>query len=159
MDFRFKPLSPTSVGIELHGALNEDAEAGLTKVLSELANFTEVHVSFEHVSAVNSLGVRAWINFIRKAHAANRTIFFHRCPPDVVSQVNMIPSFVASAKIASFFVNYICPQCEFQEAKMVETKTLRPNQIPTAPHCSKCQTLMETEELEDEYFSFLSQTS
>lgn len=159
MDFRFNPLSPKSVGIELRGVLNEDAEVGLTKILSELKNFSEVHVSFENVSAVNSLGVRAWVNFMRGAQAANRTIIFHRCSPDVVSQINMIPSFVGPAKVASFFVNYICPQCENSEARLVETRTLGPGQTPKEPLCSKCQTAMETEELEDEYFAFLSQAS
>jgi hypothetical protein len=159
LDFRFNSLSPTAVGIELRGVLNEDAEVGLTKILSELKNFSEVHVSFENVSAVNSLGVRAWVNFMRGAQDGGRTIIFYRCSPDVVSQINMIPSFVGSAMIASFFVNYICPKCEHSEVSLVETKSLKPGQVPKEPQCSQCQSPMETEELEDEYFAFLLQAS
>ncbi len=151
-------MSPTAVSIEFNGAINEDAEVTLGRIAGELGPFSEIHFVFARVSAVNSLGVRAWVNFMRSI-SSNRKITFHKCSPEIISQINMIPSFLGNAVINDFFVNYICPSCEHTESRLVSTNSLKPGEIPDNIECRKCGAEMETEELEDEYFAFLSRNS
>ncbi|MEN9824642.1 MAG: hypothetical protein RI953_387 [Pseudomonadota bacterium] len=142
--------------VTLSGVINEDAEMPLKKVTEELEGAKMVIFNFKNVKSVNSLGVRAWVTFLRSVDsAAGRTVYFAECIPDIIMQINMIPSFLGKASILSFYVNYVSTATNKTHRVLIETKDLAPQSIPTAPNCPDTGTPMETEELEEEYFAFL----
>ena len=94
------------------------------------------------------------MTFLRGAAEGGRDIIFKECTPDVIMQVNMIPSFAGNAKIESFYCNYICETCDNTETVLLEVEKLPKNELPTSYGC-ECGAEMVTEELEDEYFAFL----
>lgn len=140
--------------VALAGAINEDAELNLQALTKELAGKSKVTFNFANVKSINSLGVRAWVMFLRGLDDG-REISFQECPPDVIMQINMIPSFLGRARVGSFYTNYICENCDFTQKILIDTSTLKPKSLPPPQACPKCQTEMETEELEEEYFAFL----
>jgi len=142
--------------VTLSGVINEDAEGPLKKLIEGLEGATTVCFNFRDVKSVNSLGVRAWVTFLRGVDgAAGRRVYFYECIPDIIMQINMIPSFLGKASIASFYVNYISPATNKTHKVLIDTKDLEPKTIPSAPNCPDTGTPMETEELEEEYFAFL----
>lgn len=153
MDFKMEKEG-TKARISLGGVINEDAEIPLQKIAGDLANFTSATFNFAHVKSINSLGVRAWVTFLRSIEDG-REIVFEECVPDVIMQINMIPSFKGKAFIKSFHVNYVSPVTEKTQRILVETGSLQPKTMPTPPHCPDSGEPMETEELEEEYFAFL----
>lgn len=142
--------------VYLAGVINEDSEIPLKDATQGLEGATTVCFNFKKVQSVNSLGVRAWVTFLRGIEAvAERQVYFYECVPDVIMQINMIPSFVGKAQIASFYVNYVSPATNKTHKILIETGNLEPQTIPPAPNCPETGTPMETEELEEEYFAFL----
>jgi anti-anti-sigma regulatory factor len=142
--------------VYLSGVINEDSEIPLKDATQSLEGATTVCFNFKDVQSVNSLGVRAWVTFLRGVEsAAERQVYFYECVPDVIMQINMIPSFVGKAQIASFYVNYVSPATNKTHKILIETANLEPQAIPPAPNCPETGTPMETEELEEEYFAFL----
>ena len=48
----------------------------------------------------------------KKCESKNPEIIFEQCTPEVVMQINMIPSFKGSAKVKSVYGNFVCDECE-----------------------------------------------
>ena len=142
--------------IYFNGDINEDAEVTLADLKSKVT--PQCIFNMKGVETVNSCGVRAWVNFMRDAEK-NTTIVFDECPPEVVSQINMIPNFKGKAKVRSVYGCYICDECDTE--KMVLFK--EGENLPEDPEeeideviCDKCGEGMEMEELEEEFFNWVS---
>jgi anti-anti-sigma regulatory factor len=140
--------------VSLVGVINEDSEHSFKNLSLELEEGKKIIFNFSQVKSINSLGVRAWVSFLRSLEEG-RTILFTECTTDIIMQINMIPSFLGKATVASFYVNYICEICNKEEKKLFETASLPLKTIPPAPKCESDDCGMQTEELEDEYFVFL----
>jgi anti-anti-sigma regulatory factor len=147
------------IGVFFKGPINEESDHLLKLLEQQLRQHTEIFFNFDLVTSVDSLGVRAWVQFLRSLKGPKRAIHFVLCSPDIISQVNMIPSFSEGATIDSFFVSYVCPSCEHTARVLIDTADVPKGSIPPSPNCPSCKkSEMETEELEDEYFSFLSRS-
>jgi hypothetical protein len=99
--------------------------------------------------------VRAWVGFLRTVEEG-RQILFCECTPDVIMQVNMIPSFLGNARVESFYVNYVCDICNKTDKKMLYVKDIPSKLHPEIPRCEAEDCGLQTEELEEEYFVFLT---
>lgn len=156
VEIHLRPVSPTETKVAFQGPINEESDHKLRVLAEQLKPFQKITFDFEGIASVDSLGVRSWVQFLRSLRTSGRQIHFSRCNADVVSQINMIPSFAEGAVIDSFLVNYICPSCEKSAKAVVETGKVPKGTHPSAPQCPHCRkAAMETEELEDEYFAFL----
>ena len=141
--------------VNFAGDINEDAEIHLTKLLDTLKD--KVVFNLRAISSVNSCGVRAWINFIREAEQ-NRTLTFEECTPEIVSQINMIPNFRGTAQVKSVYASYACDSCDNEQLKLFEKGRNLPSSSEDEIEelkCPKCGELMEMDELEEEFFSWL----
>lgn len=154
MEYKLIDRPDGSTQATLIGAINEDAELNLQALTRDLAGKENVTFNFANVKSINSLGVRAWVMFLR-AVEEGRKISFEECPPDVIMQINMIPSFKSKSTVNSFYTNYICSNCDATQKILIDTSTLKPKTLPPPQTCPSCSTEMETEELEEEYFAFL----
>lgn len=141
--------------VSLMGLINEDAELTFQQIKSEIKEEKKVVFNFSQIKSINSLGVRTWVSFLRSVEE-NREIVFAECTSDVIMQINMIPSFLGKGKVESFFVNYVCEICSKEEKKLVLTKDLPAHSIPAVPVCSAEDCGLQSEELEEEYFVFLT---
>ena len=91
--------------------------------------------------------------------AKNPEILFEHCTPEVVMQINMIPSFKGSAKVMSVYGNFICDDCGEEKEELFTSGVNLPegDSIELDPiDCPKCGSEMELEEMEDEFFAFLA---
>lgn len=141
--------------VNLTGDINEDAELGLEKILDSLG--PKVILNLRSITTVNSCGVRAWINFIRKAQEG-REIIFEECTPEIISQINMIPDFKGKAHIKSVYAGYSCDECGHEQLKLFEEGINMPQSSEDELEelkCPKCGEEMEMDELEEIFFSWL----
>jgi len=116
----------------LKGTIDEDTLLdGILKLGSPLV------FDFSGVTAINSCGVRSWVNFIKSI--PHIPIAYEHCPVVVVRQLNMVPSFNGHAKVESIYAPYICANCD------TETQVLIPKEkfselAPKLPlKCQSCQ--------------------
>jgi hypothetical protein len=136
------------------GPINEESEVHLAPLLQSIGSVCVFN--FERVDFVNSCGVRSWINFMRE-FSKDRKIQFERCTPEIVMQMNMIPSFKGNAVIGSVFGSYTCVKCSSHKSALFQAGKNLPASVDInlAPvNCDKCGSAMEFDELEEEYFAF-----
>lgn len=142
--------------VSYHGPIDEEAEVHLSKIAENLG--PNVKINFKNVTMVNSCGVRSWVNFIRSIEP-NRSIVYTECTPEIVMQINMIPSFKGNAEIESLYGNYICDNCGHNQSTLFVKGQNLPqsgeDEVPP-PSCGKCGEEMEMEEIEEEFFAFLA---
>ncbi|MEZ4742253.1 MAG: hypothetical protein R3B45_07385 [Bdellovibrionota bacterium] len=137
------------------GDLNEDSEIQLNNLAGSLGS--KLIFNLRGITSVNSCGVRAWINFMRTAEKG-REVIFEECPPEIVSQINMIPSFKGNAKVRSVYAGYACDHCNNEQWKLFEDGRNMPSDSDSEVEelkCPKCGEVMEMDELEEEFFSWL----
>lgn len=156
LEYQIKSDGNGAVTIVMAGVINEDAELTFQRIQHELVEqkATQITVDFDKIASINSLGVRGWVQFLRSIEPGREVAFIH-CRPIIVMQINMIPSFLDKAKVQSFYAAYICPACGETQTYLLETSGIPEGTLPEPPKCPKTGDVMETEELEDEYFAFL----
>lgn len=133
----------------LHGIIDEDS------TFEKLASAGKsVTVNFKNVTSINSLGVRNWVNFLKEIPGTE--IFYQECPPLIVRQLNMVPSFLAHAKVLSVFVPYVCDNCETESLVLLESSSFHnKNSIPETKPCESCKKgEMELDGHPQQYFAF-----
>ena len=63
--------------------------------------------------------MREWVNFVRELEGV-RTLWFSRCSPPVVLQLNTIYNFRGRARVSSFLAPYVCEACHGDEYKLLD---------------------------------------
>ncbi|MCB0418527.1 MAG: hypothetical protein H6617_07460 [Bdellovibrionaceae bacterium] len=112
--------------------------------IDEESRFSEIEqaherliVDFRGVLTINSCGVRNWVNCMKKIRGLE--ISFRQCPPAIVKQLNLVPSFRANAKVLSVYVPYLCFQCDHESRLLVEMEDLaKGKEIPAVRKCELC---------------------
>lgn len=136
--------------IRLRGIIDEDADfSSLAKLPGPLV------FNFRELSAINSCGIRSWVNFVKEM--GKSPLAFEECPPLVVRQMNMVPSFVGHAKVLSVFVPYVCDNCETEKMVLVNAESFTQGtvNIPEAMPCEACKKgEMELDDHPQQYFAF-----
>lgn len=117
---------------------------------------------FEGVSLINSLGIQAWIAFLKTVPKSVK-VGFQNCALRVVNQLNIFPAFTADhdVDISSFYAPYHCAACDESYTQKLETKKAFPDRANlSAPeaNCPKCKAPMEFGAVEQKYFLFLKRT-
>jgi anti-anti-sigma regulatory factor len=161
LDFTLHETSEDALRVVLSGTINEDSGLDLQRLvgLVEERNRPSLVFDFSAVHSVNSLGVRAWIQFLRQVEGAGAKVFFEACSPEVVMQFNIIPNFLGQATVLSFFANYVCESCALVTKPLIRRDELKHSVIPARPVCPSCSAVMESRQIEEEYFGFLKKSN
>ena len=136
--------------ILLKGIIDEDATFD---AISKIAG--AIIFNFSGVTSINSCGLRNWVNFIKSM--GDRPIEYEECPPLIVRQLNMVPSFVGPAKVASVFASYVCENCEHEKLVLVDASRFGFGnaQVEEVIKCDSCEKgEMEFDGHPKQYFAF-----
>jgi ABC-type transporter Mla MlaB component len=129
-----------------------DEHADLT-ALKEVRG--DVEVNLKGVRRINSFGVRAWIDAIRKIPQSTRLVFV-QCPPPVIDQMNMVAGFLGHGELRSFFAPMTCEECDEQLEELFDVRKCRDQggKLPLVP-CPRCNRAMGLDDLEEQYLLFV----
>jgi hypothetical protein len=139
--------------VSLKGSVDEDA---IFQPL-DTAGSTGVILDLKEVTAINSVGIREWIKWM-KMLPEGTSVGVRNCPKIIVDQINMVAGFLPlGAVVESFFVPYYAD--ESGEEKMVlytSGKEFRGGDVfpPTDVKDSEGKE-MEMDIIEAKYFKFL----
>lgn len=137
--------------IQLGGIIDEDAN--FDKIPK---NITNLVVNFKDIKSINSCGVRAWVNIMKELSGSQ--VQYVDCPPVIVRQLNMVPSFLGHAQVQSVYVPYVCDSCNSEFVIAAKQDQFQPGNVtvPENMNCPSCQkATAETEEPNDLYFAFI----
>lgn len=151
--FKFETVTQNGNNkILLKGIIDEDAT--FENLLKMPSPFT---LNFKDVTSINSCGIRSWVNFLKDLGSAKIT--YEECPPLIVRQLNMVPSFAGNANVASVYVPYVCENCEAEKTLLVTSDKFQNRtslQIAETIPCETCkQGEMELDSHPKQYFAFV----
>jgi len=145
---------PDQDEVTIVGVIDENSD------LSPLVRLGErpIRVHLRGVRRVNSFGVRAWMDAIRRVPITAKLTFVH-CPPPVVDQCNMVQGFLGHGRIESFYAPMTCAECDEQLDQLFETAACRAigGKLPPTP-CPRCGRPMEVDDLEEQYLLFVRES-
>lgn len=138
--------------ILLKGVVDEDSTfEGLVKLGSPLV------LNFKGVSSINSCGIRSWVNFLKDLGTTK--IVYEECPPLIVRQLNMVPSFAGNATVSSVYIPYVCDNCEAEKVILATSDKFQNRQSLQIAETMPCESCKEGEmELDgnpQQYFAFI----
>jgi hypothetical protein len=108
------------------------------------------------VTYMNSLGVRAWCEFLRKARIQGYE--FHACSMPFILQASMVRDVIGRGTVTSFFAPFHCIGCDHQEERLLQTAALLASSLePPTFKCGKCSGTLEFDDLPERYFAFLEE--
>ncbi len=139
--------------LELKGNIDEDANFAPP----DIAGAGVVVLDLEGVSAINSVGIREWIKWV-KALPGSTQLSVRKCPKIIVDQINMVAGFLpANAKVESFYVPYYSDSSGSEKMILFENgKEFKEGEIHAPPDVKDdAGELMEMDVIEAKYFKFL----
>lgn len=117
-----------------------------------------VDFDMAQVRYMNSLGVRAWCEFLRAAPIQGYE--FHACSVPFVLQASMVEDVVGRGTVTSFFAPYHCDHCDHQEERLLQSAALLASSLePPRFQCPKCDGQLTFDDLPERYFAFLDHPS
>ncbi|HET6611431.1 MAG TPA: PilZ domain-containing protein [Kofleriaceae bacterium] len=122
-------------------------------LLPELVGRVDFDLS--QVSYMNSLGVRAWCEFLRDAPIQGYEL--NACSVAFVLQAAMVKSVVGRGTITSFFAPYHCDDCDFEEERLLQSAAIlaTEDREPPAFACPECGGALAFDDIPDRYLAFL----
>lgn len=143
----------TKLALKIAGEVDEDANFQPV----DTGEFTSVVLDLGDITAINSVGIREWIKWI-KSFPANVNIAVRRCPKIIVDQINMVAGFLPSAAVVeSFFVPYYSEATGSEKMILFEKDKEFGNGEVTPPAEVKDDSgeVMDMDVIEAKYFKFL----
>jgi len=106
------------------------------------------------VTYMNSLGVRAWCEFLRKARIQGYE--FHACSVPFILQASMVRDVIGRGTVTSFFAPFHCISCDHQEERLLQSAAILAASFePPIFKCPSCGGALEFDDLPERYFAFL----
>ena len=110
------------------------------------------------VTYMNSLGVRAWCEFLRQARIQGYE--FHACSVPFILQASMVRDVIGRGTVTSFFAPFHCISCDHQEERLLQSAAVLASGLePPVFSCPKCDGELTFDDLPERYFAFLSRES
>jgi hypothetical protein len=145
----FRATRATDGSFALSGIIDEGADLSFFDQLT----LGTARLNMRGVRRINSFGVRAWIEAIRRVPRMV-SIELHECPPSVVDQINMVAGFVGRGKVVSFYAPMACERCGLERDHLFSVADYRiAGKLPPVA-CPRCSATMQVDDLEEQYLLF-----
>lgn len=151
----FKAIREQKDGItrfRLSGKITE-----MTDLVSHLGELPDrVDIVCRELTQINSLGIKAWIEFFSQASKKNLMFTFSECPPPMVELLNYISGFNCGGLVLSVSLPFTCEACAQELRGVVRAEDLKRVSYKLPPvKCPKCSSKAHFDDDPQNYFAFL----
>ncbi len=140
--------------VRISGVIDDDFDL-------ELAGEQEVVVfDLSGVTRITSFGVKEWRERLGPIEA--QYLGFVCCRPALLSQFNLIPGFACGGELISFYLPYMCPECDHFAETLLDLRgetSIFESVAPPEMKCGECGAAMEFEDFPDYYFKYVRATA
>jgi hypothetical protein len=141
----------------VEGVLDQLSPPVLDQLATSLPKQGPIVLELGGLKRINSLGVRAWCDFMKKL--AGRQVTFRRCSPAFVDQLNSVSEFRADARVESFIAPYVCESSgNVYYEELIIGKDIRKGDFEglMSRRCKECPEPLVFDDLPERYLNFLS---
>ncbi len=104
-------INGDSILLTFEGTIDEDVQFPVVSLTGNSA----ITIDLQAVKAINSVGIREWLNWIRPL-SEKVAIELINCPKALVFQFNMVEGFLPkNAHVLSFYVPFFCEKCDRED--------------------------------------------
>lgn len=149
----------TTIEFILEGAIGE----GAPLFQQDIRGMKRISMDMEKVTYINSVGVKAWIQWVSKI-SNDCPLTFRHLPLVMINQASTVVGFMPlHANIESFFAPFVCPECNTESTILLSRGKDYEYANASAPRkidipeiaCSKCSAAMEADFTPNKTFTFL----
>jgi anti-anti-sigma regulatory factor len=128
--------------ITLNGDFRDDTDEQLKSLLEKIES-PAVQFDTYGIELINSMGTRAWVDFVQSLRRRKTNLRFNRCSTAFVEAANQTKTVARPNEIHSLVVPGHCKKCN-QEIHIVrDVDGLSPDTLTlTCPHCSQSAELL-----------------
>lgn len=109
----------------------------------------------KEVSRINSVGVKAWVQFFQDRAAKGTKLRFVECSPSIVEQFNLIRNFACGGRIETVYLPFSCTSCKKSLVGLFKVEDLKRSNFATPTlKCTKCGANAVFDDVPEEYFRF-----
>ena len=152
----------TNLTLQFSGTIDEDVEFPAV----EAGKYDTITLDLKAVKAINSVGIREWLNWIRPLAEKSKFVL-ENCPKAMVFQFNMVEGFLPpQARVASFYVPFYSESADQEENVLfnVGKEVTADGGNISIKYDAKAAQLggvddMEMDVTEGKYFQFLKRTT
>ncbi len=113
-----------------------------------------VDFDLSQVTYMNSLGVRAWVEFLRDAPIQGYEL--HACSVPFIVQAALSDSVLGRGTVTSFFAPYVCETCGHEEERLLQSAAVLASDLhPPTFTCPSCDGKLALDDLPQRYLAFL----
>jgi anti-anti-sigma regulatory factor len=114
-----------------------------------------VDFDLSQVRYMNSLGVREWVEFLRRAPIQGYE--FHACSVAFVLQAALVEGVTGAGTVSSFFAPYACERCEYADERLLQTAAVLASEDRQPPEfgCPRCGDRLVLDDIPERYLAFL----
>ena len=145
---------PNGKLVRISGVIDDDFDLELNGqlevVLFDLAGVTRI----------TSFGVKEWRERLGPIEASY--LGFVGCRPALLSQFNLIPGFACGGELISFYLPYMCPECDHFAETLLDLRgetAIFESVAPPERKCDECGSAMEFEDFPEYYFKYVRSTA
>jgi hypothetical protein len=141
----------------LDGVLDELSAPVLAQLAQVIGKNDPVVFDLAQLRRINSLGVRAWVDFMRPL--VGRQVIFRRCSPAFVDQLNTVSDFRGGGKIESVLAPYVCETSGnvfYEELTIGKDISSGNFSALSGRRCSECPEPLVFDDLPERYLHFLT---
>jgi DNA-binding response OmpR family regulator len=117
-----------------------------------------VDFDLSQVRYMNSLGVREWVEFLRRAPIQGYE--FHACSIAFILQASLVAGVTGRGTVSSFFAPYACERCDYSDERLLQTAAVLASEdrVPPEFGCPGCGDRLALDDIPDRYLAFLLAT-
>jgi hypothetical protein len=150
----------TTFQISVEGSVGE----GAAIFAHDLRGATKVELNLEKLTYINSVGVKAWIQWLMHV-PASAPVIIKNAPLVIVNQASTVSGFLPlHAEIESFTAPFICPKCDTESNALLSrgkdyeyaTKQAASTISVSTVLCAKCRATTEPDFMPAKVFAFLA---
>jgi DNA-binding response OmpR family regulator len=114
-----------------------------------------IDFDLSQVRYMNSLGVREWIEFLRRAPIQGYA--FHACSVAFILQAAMVEGVTGRGTVSSFFAPYACDRCEYTDERLLQAAAILATEDRQPPEfaCPRCGDRLVLDDIPERYLAFL----
>lgn len=143
-----KERKPDRILLHLSGTIEETVH--LSTLFGPPEALMEIHC--KDLTRINSVGVRAWVNYFEDCKRRGSTTRFFECSAAIVEQINLISNFLCGGEVISLYVPYFCRHCKSVSSHLYKVSDIRLlKTLPDVP-CPKCELATAFDSPMEEFF-------
>ncbi|MGK5091176.1 hypothetical protein WDW89_04060 [Deltaproteobacteria bacterium TL4] len=116
---------------------------------------TKLILNLHGIRKINSIGLKKWIENLRRLQSKGKQIVYERCSETVVEACNIALSFSEGVEIVSFEIAFVCENCNSYKPVLIHRVDVKPALRLPRVRCHQCGNQMAPED--EETLEFLEE--